>query len=339
VARMSGTQKAAILLLALGEDTASEIMKNLNEDEIKELGQYMTEFSHVGPKDVDRVMNEYYLVAEKGRFLPAPPETKVEYLKNILTRAMGEEQAGRVVEKLVEGRGESALEQLKWHDPHTIAGFLAEEHPQVIAVILANMGDPTLSQQVIAALPESMQKDILTRYAQIRTIPDEWLEEIEASLEMDLAAARPAADGSAIGEAQVARVLGSASAPMEDMLIDHLRSKNPELAERISRRIFSFADLIKLDNYAVQLVLKRTTGKDLVLALKLADEPITRHLLRNMSDDSAAKVQTAVDGLGPVPMAQIEAAQKRIANTARILIEEGKAVPLQRRQKSAEPNA
>ncbi len=119
---------------------------------------------------------------------------------------------------------------------------------------------------------------------------------------------------------------------MEDALIEQLREKNPELAERIERRIFAFSDLLKIDNYGIQLVLKRTPGQDLVLALKLADEPVTRHLLRNMSGDSAARVQQAVDGLGPIPVTRIEAAQRRMANTARILIEKGEIYPLERRR-------
>jgi flagellar motor switch protein FliG len=333
--RLSGPQKAAILLLTLGEDAAAEVIKNLSDEEIREVSQYMTRFQHIRPADVDRVMNEFYLVAEKGRFLPAPPETKIEYLKKILARAVGEEQAARTVQGLVERKAESSFEQLRWHDPQTIASFLAAEHPQVIAVILANMGDPQLAQEVMAALPEDMQQDILTRYARIRSIPDEWLEEIEASLSQDLAASRTRPAPGPAGEERVAGVLGAASQPMEDLLIEHLRAKNPELAERISRRLFSFADLIKIDNYGVQLILKRTPGDDLVLALKLVDEPLSRHLFRNMSEDAARKIQEAIEGLGPTPVSRIEAAQKRIANTARVLIESGEIYSLERRPATA----
>jgi flagellar motor switch protein FliG len=333
--RLSGPQKAAILLLSLGEDAASEVIKNLSEDEIKEVSQYMARFQHVTPSDVDRVMNEFYLVAEKGRFLPAPPETKVEYLKKILARAVGEEQATQTVQGLVQRKPESPFEELRWHDPQTIANFLAGEHPQVIAVILANLGDPALAQAVIAALPGDMQQDILTRYARIRVIPDEWLAEIEASLGEDMAASRTRPAPGTLGEQRVTGMLGAAPQPMEDLLIEHLRLKNPELAERISRRLFSFADLIKIDNYGVQLILKRTPGDDLVLALKLADEPLSRHLFRNMSEDAARKIQEALDGLGPIPVSRIEAAQKRIANTARVLIESGEIYPLERRPPAA----
>lgn len=333
--RLSGPQKAAILLLSLGEDAAAEVIKNLSEDEVREVSRYMARFQDVRPADVDRVMNEFYLVAEKGRFLPAPPETKIEYLKKILTRAIGEEQAERTVQGLVAGKPASSFEQLRWHDPQTIASFLAAEHPQVIAVILANLGDPMLAQAVIAALPDDMQRDILTRYARIRVVPDDWLQEIEASLSEDIAATRTRPAPAPAGEQRVTEVLGVAAQPMEDLLIEHLRSRNPELAERISKRMFSFADLIKIDNYGIQLILKRTPGDDLVLALKIADEPLSRHLMHNMSAEAARKVQEAIDGLGPTPVSRIEAAQKRIANTARVLIENGEVYPLERRPPTA----
>lgn len=332
---LTGPRKAAILLLTLGEEAAAEIMKNLNDNEIKDVSRYMQEFDNITAKDVDRVMNEFYLVAEKGRFLPGAPETKMEYLKKILSKAMGVEQAANLVEGLISREGASSLEQLKWHDPVTIADFLASEHPQVIAVILSNLGDPDLAREVIGALPETMQKDVLTRYAQIRTIPEEWLVEIEASLSEDMAAVRKQGPKASAGEQQVAKVLGSMAKPMEDTLIEHLRTKSPELAERIERRMFSFADLIKIDNFGMQLVLSATPGNDLVLALKLADEPITRHILRNMSADSAEKVRQAVEGLGAVPVKKIEEAQRRIANTARVMIEKGEIFPLERRPSEA----
>jgi flagellar motor switch protein FliG len=244
---------------------------------------------------------------------------------------VGEEQASHTVQGLVERKPQSPFEELRWHDPQTIASFLAGEHPQVIAVILANLGDPALAQGIIAALPETMHKDILTRYAQIRTIPDEWLQEIEASLSQDMEASRTRPAPPPAGEQRVTDVLGAAPQPMEDLLIAHLRTRNPELAERIGKRMFSFADLIKIDNYGIQLILKRTPGDDLVLALKIADEPLSRHLLHNMSDEAARKIQEGIDGLGPTPVSRIEAAQKRIANTARVLIESGEVYPLERR--------
>jgi flagellar motor switch protein FliG len=292
----------------------------------------MARFREITPKDVSRVANEFYRVAEKGRFLPASPQTKVEYLRKILTRALGDERASEMLDGLVARRPESALEQLKWHDPKTIADFLIGEHPQVIAVILSNLGEAPLAHAVIGALPVPMQQDILTRFARLREIPQEWLDEIEATLGKEITAPAQRSSTQPVGEVRMAEVLESADKPVEDALIKHLERRNPDLAERIRKRLFSFPDLLKIDNYGIQLVLQRISGDDLVQALKLSDEMLKRHFLRNMAADSAEQVEQAILALGPTPISRIEAAQKRIAGIARGLIESGEIFPLKRRK-------
>ncbi len=336
-ARMTGARKAAVLLLSMGEEAAAEVLKNLSEREIREITQQMAEAVDVTPQQVDRVMNEFYLIAERARILPEPPVTKIEYMRKVLARALGDEKASAVVDGLAERPSVSTLEKLKWHDPQTIAHFIAEEHPQVVAVILANLGDAALARSVVEALPPEMQEDVFTRFVRIRDIPAEWLEEIEASLSEEFAPPTGAAESVPAGERQVARLLGTAPSGMEERLIEQIRQRNPELADSIQQRIFAFADLLKLDNYGLQQVLRRVPGSDLVLALKLADEPLVRHILRNMSDKSGKQLRQAVEGLPPTPIARIEAAQRRIANTARSLIEGGEIYPLQRRKRGANP--
>lgn len=330
--RLRGPQKAAILLLSLGEEDAAEVMKNLSEDEIREVSQYMTQFEQVTPDDLDRVASEFYLVAEKARFLPENPTTKTEFLRKILGKALGGEKADEMVSGLVENRPDSRLEQLKWHNPRTIANFIADEHPQVIAVILANLGDPALAQEVMEELPPEMQMDVLTRYARLKDIPQEWLDEIEASLSEEMPLARPP-EKDEMGVEKMADVLEAADKPVEESLIAHLATRNPELAERIKKRLFQFSDLLKIDNYGIQLVLRNTSGEDLVVALKLADEALKSHLLRNLSTNSAENVEESLQSLGPLPVSRIEAAQKRLAQTARVLIEKGEIFPLERKKK------
>ena len=336
VKRLRGPQKAAILLLTLGEDGAAEVMKNLTEDEIREVSRYMTDFVQVTPQDLDRVANEFYLVAEKARILPGSPTTKTEYLRKILGKALGEDKADQVVGGLVKDRPKSRLEQLKWHDPKTIADFISEEHPQVIAVILSNLGDSQLAQSVMSELPGNMQMDVLTRFARIRDIPQEWLDEIESSLveEMGSAELKDQPEEDAVG--RVADVLEAADKPAEESLIRHLAERDPELAGKIRDRMFQFEDVIKIDNYGIQLILKAITGEDLVLALKLADESLQRHFIRNLSTESAQRVEEALQSLGALPIARVETAQKRIASVARSLIEKGEIFPLQRSKKPAD---
>ncbi|MBI3992409.1 MAG: flagellar motor switch protein FliG [Candidatus Lambdaproteobacteria bacterium] len=329
--RYSGPQKAAILLLALGEETAAEVLKNLNEAEIQDLAQFIGRLEEVTPRDVDRVANEYYRVAERKNFIPGPPETKVGYLRGVLNRALGEEKATRLVDGMLAGGGESTLQRLTWHAPSTIADFLGGEHPQVIAVILANLGDPNLAMSIISHLPQGVQQDVYQRLARYKAISQELLDELEQSLQEEIK--RPPAPRADVqsGTELVADVLETSTRAVESKLLRHIEQRNPELAEKIRGRMFVFEDFIKIDNYGIQQVLQQTTNNDLVLALKTASEPLQRHFFRNMSTDSVRAIQEALGAMGPVRISEIEAAQKRLAAIAGRLNDQGELTILDRK--------
>lgn len=318
--RLTGPQKAAILLLSLGEDAAAEVLKNLSEDEIKEVSRYMAHYQEFRPEDVTRVANEFYLVAERTRALPAAPETKVEYLRKVLSRALGEERSKALVEGLLSLPSGSAIERLKWHDPTTIAKFIGQEHPQVIAVILANLGDSALAQSVITALPETVQGDVISRFARLRTVPDEVLKEIEETLNEQL---NPAPTAGATRGKRAAELLTGVPPRMEKSLLGHLQQQNAALAESVRSQMFDFEDLAKVDNLGIQKLLARIPSEDLVLALKVADDTLRRHFLRNMAPASARAVELALEDIGPTPVSAVEAAQKRICTLAKQLADQG----------------
>lgn len=329
-ARLKGAQKAAILLLSLGEDAAAEVIRNLSEEELNALTPYLSNFDEVTPQDVERVAQEFYRTAEKGSFLPATPETKTAYLNKILGRALGEEKSRQLVAGMLEESPPGRLEQLKWHDPATIAQFISNEHPQVIAVIAANLGDPALTQQVLAALPEGLRRDVLIRLVRLREISSEWVQEIEASLEEEMSAAKaqpPARDASAD---RVAGVMNAAPRQMEVAVMTHIESQRPELAARIRTQMFPFEEFLKVDNPSMQRVLEQVTNEDLVQALSTANEPLRRHFLRNLSTENAAALEQAIGNFRPLRVSDIEAAQKRLSNIARQLAQQGKLTVLKR---------
>lgn len=329
-ARLKGAQKAAILLLSLGEDAAAEVIKNLSEDDLQALAPHLGNFDRVTPADVERVAREFYLAAEKGRFLPSAPETKTAYLKNILNRALGEEKSGQLVAGMLQPPAGGRLEQLKWHDPSVIAQFLSGEHPQVIAVIAANLGDPDLTQQVISALPEGLRQEVLTRLLRLREISSEWVEEIEASLEEEMQAqgkAHPQEDSST---ERVAGVMNAAPRELENTVMRHIESQDPQLAGKIRSQMFPFEDFLKVDNPGIQRVVEQATNEDLVLALGTADEPLRRHFLQNLSTENSKALEQAIAAHGPMRLSQIEAAQKRLSNIARELAAQGHLKVLKR---------
>ena len=332
--RLSGARKAAILLLSMGEEAATKVLRNLSDEEIQDITREMQAFNDVSPNEVQRVASEYFLLAEKGRFLPGSPETKTAYLRRILTRAMGEDSAQRIVAGIMTSEGGGTLDTLQWHDPATIAEFVSDEHPQVIAVILAHLGDPGLSQQVLNEMPASLRDDVTERLMSIREISDEWITEIEQSLTQELGASnhtepREPAIG---GEEQVAGVLNAASPTMEQSILTQIESEHPELAARLRRQMFPFEAFLRVDNASIQKVLERTTNQDLVLALRTADEPLRRHFFRNLSPDTARQLAAAIAEFGPIRVSEIEEAQKRLSSIARELALKGELRLLERKR-------
>jgi flagellar motor switch protein FliG len=322
-ARMEGAQKAAVLLLAMGEQAASEVIKNLSEDEINAVTPYMTRFSEITPGDVARVANEFYRIAEKGRFLPAAPETKTAYLKKVLEKALGAEKTGGLIEGLLASDSAGPLEKLRWHDPSTIARFLGGEHPQVIAVIVANLGDPLLTQNVLIELPDGLRQDVFGRLVRLREISPEWVEEIEASLAEEMGQEHGEVSGKGASSNRVAGMLNAAPRGMEQDILEHIEGRDPGLAARIREQMFPFEDFIRIDNPSMQKVLERATNQDLVLALGTASAGLRRHFLRNLSAARAGALEEAIANFGPVRVSEIEAAQKRLSNIARELAEAG----------------
>jgi flagellar motor switch protein FliG len=329
-ARLKGAQKAAILLLSLGEDAAAEVIKNLSEDDLQTLAPHLGNFDRVTPADVERVAREFYLAAEKGRFLPSAPETKTAYLKNILNRALGEKKSGQLVAGMLDSPAGGRLEQLKWHDPSVIAQFLSGEHPQVIAVIAANLGDPDLTKQVISALPDGQRQEVLTRLLRLHEISSEWVEEIEASLEEEMQGQGTPDPQNDASTKRVAGVMNAAPRQLEDAIMTHIESQDPQLAGKIRSQMFPFEEFLKVDNPGIQRVLEQATNEDLVLALGSADQSLRRHFLRNLSTENSKALEHAISAYGPMRLSDIEAAQKRLSNIARELAAQGRLKVLKR---------
>ena len=327
--RLTGPQKAAILLLSIGEEAASEVLKKLSQAEIKLLTEHVSRFQDITPRDVDRVANEYFLIAERGRFLPGPPETKIAYLKKILERALGAEKGTALLEGMLNAPVGGALEKLTWHDPSTIAEFLTGEHPQVIAVILANLGDPELLEDVMGELPDGVCQDVLGRLVRLREIAPDWVAEIEQSLAEQMYSTRKGEVGSS--SYKVAGVLNSAPAKLGDNVMRQIDERDPELAGKIRGQMFPFEDFIRIDNLGIQKILEKATTKDVVLALHSADQPLRRHLFRNFSGEAARNIRKAMKDLGPVRVSEIENAQKRLSMIARELSAQGELLILEKR--------
>jgi len=326
VGKMTGPKKAAILLVAMGEEAAADIIKNLEDSEIQQVGYYMARFTDVSPEELDMVLEEFYnksAAAPGGGFMI---NASADYVKNTLTKALGGDRAKSLVDNLSANVEESALESLKWLDPKAIANFITHEHPQTIALILAHLEDPEQTATVLKELPENLQADVVYRMAILEAIQPGVVAEIDEVLSREMQAAGAMGTAKVGGIEAVSEMLNSLDKSTETRILATIEESNPDLAEQIRELMFTFEDMVLIDTRGMQLILKEVQGQDLALALKTASEPIKELIFSSMSTRAADMLREDLEVLGPVKVADVEKAQQNLVKVARKLEEEGKIV-------------
>ena len=325
VGKLTGPKKAAILLLALGEEGASDVLKNLEDREIQQVGYYMARFTDVAPEELDNVLEEFYRKAamqDQGVTINASGD----FVKNALTKALGDDKAKDLVDNLKSSTDEGSLDSLKWLEPNMIAGFIVNEHPQTIALILAHLDDPEQTAMVLKELPENLQADVTYRMAILEAIPPGVIKEIEEVLAKELKATGAASTAKVGGVESVAEMLNTMDKSTESRILATIEESNPDLAEQIRELMFTFEDLVLVDPNGMQTILKEVPQNDLVLALKTASDAVKEHIFSNMSERASDMVRDDLDALGPVRVADVDIAQQKLVKVARKLEEEGKII-------------
>lgn len=320
--KLSGAEKAAILLASLGEDVASEVMKHLEAREIRHIGGYLTKANKIEPESVKSVIHEFYEMT-------ASPEGTIfggeDYIRGVLTKAMGQDKATKVMENLSLGSEEHGLEALKWIDPRGIANFIRLEHPQTIALILVHLDADQVSQ-VIGLLPEGIRPDVCFRMATMEGVPSTVLKEIGEVLNTQLQAAGPVVNAQMGGPEMVAQVLNMMDRSSESMIMAKIEQTSPELAEKIRGKMFIFDDLIHVEDRGIQEILKDISKEDLVFAMKGAGEELQQKIFKNMSERAGQNLKDDIEAKGAVRISEVEKAQQAILKTAKRLEEEGRVV-------------
>ncbi len=321
VGKMTGPKKAAILLLALGEDAAADVMKNLEEAEIQQVGYYMTRFTDVSPEELDIVLEEFYrnsVMADEGVNISSSPD----FVKNALTKALGADRAKELSDNLRAGEEEAGLEALRYAEPIMISNYIRTEHPQTIALILSYLKDAEQSSAVLRDLPESVQADILYRMAVIESIPPGVISEMNEVLTEEMQSAGSMAT-SVGGVEPVAEILNSVDKATETRILSSIEETNPELAEQIRELMFTFEDMALIDAKQMQLVMKDVDQADMVLALKTASDAVKELIFSSMSSRAAEMVRDDLENLGPAKISDVEAAQQKIIKVVKKLEEAG----------------
>ena len=312
---MDGLQKAAILLITLGPERASDVFKHLKEDEIEQLTLEIANTRSVSPAQKEAVLNEFYEVCLAQQYIA---EGGIGYAKDLLQKALGEDKAQEVLSKLTASLQVRPFEFIRKTEASQILNFIQDEHPQTIALILAYLS-PQQAAGIISSLTPDKQTDVAKRIAMMdRTSPDV-IKEVENILEQKLASL-VSQDYTIVGGVDsVVEVLNTVDRGTEKHIMENLEIEEPELADEIRKKMFVFEDILLLDDRSIQRVLREVENSELAVALKNANEEVQNVIFNNMSSRLVDMIKEDMEYMGPVRLKNVEEAQQKIVNIIRKL--------------------
>ena len=320
--QLSGVQKAAILLIALGPEKSATIFKHLKEDEIEELTLEIANTRSVDPQTKEAVLNEFCQVCLAQQYIA---EGGIGYAKELLEKALGDDRAQDVISRLTASLQVRPFEFVRKTDPSQLLNFIQDEHPQTIAMILSYLS-PTQASLVLGALPLEKQSDVARRIATMdRTSPDV-IKEVERVLERKLASLVNQDYTIVGGVDAIVAILNSVDRGTEKHIMETLEIEEPELADEIRKKMFVFEDILLLNDRAIQRVLRDVENSDLAVALKSTNEEVQNVIFKNLSTRLAAMIKEDIEFMGPVRMKDVEEAQQKIVGVIRKLEDAGEIV-------------
>jgi flagellar motor switch protein FliG len=324
--RITGPQKAAIFLFAIGEELASEIVKKLDEQEIKRLGGSMSQLFSITPRMLDSVFAEFNELASSiNRPIAIGPAGSSQFIKNILTKAVEEGKAKTLLEEMQEEGKWNLFQKIRRLDPKTIANFIKNEHPQTISIILAHL-DPAQSAAILENLPSPLQTEVVYRIAELGKVPPGILGEIDQVLQEEISLVENMEGRKVGGIRSVAEILNQVDGSTETSILKGIEEQKQGLADEIRKLMFVFEDLLQVDDRGIMAILKEVTNEVLQVALKTASEELKEKIFKNMSERAAQMMKEDLEVMAPVRLKDVETAQQTIIKAAKKLESEGKIV-------------
>ena len=320
--QLTGIQKSAILMMLLGEDEASEILKNLSPREVQNLGSAMYSVQGLDQETVNRVLDEFLEIIKQQTSLGLGAGN---YIRNVLNRALGEDKAQSVLSRISPSSSNRPIEILDWMDARAISELVIDEHPQIIALVVSYL-DYGLAADVLGLLPQDLQPDVISRIATLQTVGPDALAELEEVMQRKFKANTTLRASQVGGVKAATKIMNFTKQAMESRIMSSLQEDDADLVQAIQESMFIFDNLILSDDKSLQTLLRNTDTEDLVLALKGADEPLREKLFSCMSTRAAANLVDEMEALGPVRLTDVQEAQKRVINVARRLSDEGTIV-------------
>lgn len=322
MSQTDGLQDAAILMMSLGEEEAAEVFKHLSPKEVQKLGEAIAKTKAISRERVDDVIGKFTGVAAAQSLLVSDSG---DYVRSVLKRALGDDKATLLIDRILQGGDVSGIESLKWMEPSSVAELLRNEHPQIVAAILVHL-DFDQAADVLKFFAERQRNEVMLRVATMEGIQPNALKDLNEVLFNVLAGGDKVRKASLGGIKTAAEMINLMGAAIEGTVIESIRNHDPDLAQKIMDKMFVFDDVLKLDDKAIQMILKEVASDALIVALKGAQPELKEKFLANMSTRAAETLREDLESRGPMRLSEVEAQQKEILKTIRRLADEGTIV-------------
>jgi flagellar motor switch protein FliG len=316
---MDPTQKAAVFLMSIGEDSAAEVMKHMGPKEVQRIGIAMTTVKDLTKEMVNSVIGEFMTTVNKQTSLGVGVD---DYVRNVLQSALGEDKAAGVIDRILLGGNSQGLESLKWMQPKSVAELISNEHPQIIAIILSYL-ESDMSAEIITEFPEKVRSDLLLRIATLESVQPAAMRELNETLEKQLKGGSNIQSSSIGGVKAAADILNFIETSAEAAIMEKVKEVDEDLGQEIQDLMFVFENLMGVDDRAMQTILREVSTDSLLLAMKAADDELKEKIYANMSKRAAEMLRDDLEAKGPVKLSEVETAQKEILSIARRLADEG----------------
>jgi flagellar motor switch protein FliG len=318
--KRTGTERAAIFLLSLGEQEATEVMRHMGAKDVQRIGAAMTQLQNVSRNDVSKVLSDFNLSVESQTSLGVGVD---EYLRKVLIGALGEDKARGVIDRILFGRSSKGLEALKWMDPRAVAELIRQEHPQIIAIVMAYL-DSDQAAEVLSLFPDPLRADVVLRIATLDGIQPTALHELDEVIEKQFAGRTGGMKTSVLGGVKsAANILNFMDSSAEANVVALISKADESLGNKIQELMFVFDDIAQIDDRGMQEVLRAVPSDKLLLAIKGAEESVKQKIFKNMSQRAAEMLKDDLEAKGPVRLSEVEAAQKEILAIVRKMSEAG----------------
>jgi flagellar motor switch protein FliG len=319
VPALTGVQRAAVLLMSLGEEDAAEVLKHMSAKEVQKLGMAMATISNVTRSTVEGVMSEFVTELSEQTSLGVGAD---DYVRKVLVSALGEDKASGLIDRILLGRNTRGLDNLKWMEPRAIAELIRNEHPQIQSIVLAHL-DSDQAADVLKVLPERARGDIVLRIARLDGIPPHALNELNDVMEKQFTGAQASRSSNIGGIKVAANIINELDTTTEQLVMSSISAVDADLGGQIRELMFVFDDLGNLDDRAIQTMLREVPNDKLGVALRGGDPKVKDKILKNMSQRAAQILQEDMEARGPVRLSEVEEAQKEILGIVRRLADEG----------------